>query len=134
MIQSQSIVDILDNSGIKSVKCVGIYKKSPKNAGKVGVIFIGVVKKFKKKNPNKKKYKRGSLVKCMFICSKKENQFKSSGLFLKHLTKNGAILVNSQAIHKEDLKPLGSRYEGFLPLTCFKSPIFKMANFNKYIL
>lgn len=133
MVSSQAIVDILDNSGIKSVKCVNVYKKSNKKSGKVGVFFIGVVKKFKKKNPNKKKYKKGSLVKCLFICSKKENQFKTSGMFLKHLNKNGAILVSSQ-FSTEDAKPVGSRYEGFLSLNCFKYSIFRITNFNKYIL
>ena len=133
MIQSQIIVEILDNSGVKIVKCIGIDKKPYQGFGKVGVSFTGVVISFNKKNSSKKKLKKGSIVKCFFVCSKKENQFESSGFFLKHLTKNGAILL-SQNSNSEELIPQSSRFEGYFPLTCSKKNLFFITSFNKILL
>jgi len=133
MVQSQTIVEIFDNSGVKSVKCIGIDNKPYQGFGKVGVSFTGVVISIKKKNSNKKKLKKGSIVKCFFICSKKENQFKSSGFFLKHVSKNGAIILSNTSKSK-DLLPAGSRFEGYFPLSCYQKNLFFINNFNKTIL
>lgn len=133
MVQSQIIVEIFDNSGVKIVKCIGIDKKPYQGFGRVGVSFTGVVVKINKKNSGKKKLKKGSIVKCFFLCSKKENQFKSSGFFLKHINKNGAVIL-SQISNSKDLIPIGSRFEGYFPLSCYQKNLFFINNFNKTIL
>ena len=109
MIQSQIILKVLDNSGISFVKCISINKKPFQKFGKVGVSFLGVIIKFNKKKLFKNKYKKGDLVRCFFICSKKENQFSSSGIFLKNFTKNGAIILSSKNQKDVDFIPLGTR-------------------------
>jgi ribosomal protein L14 len=133
MLISQIMVEIFDNSGIKKVKCIGINKKPYQGFGRVGVIFTGVVITLNKKNISKKKIKKGSIVKCLFFCSKKEYQFESSGFFLKHLTKNGAITL-SQASTTMEVIPQGSRFEGYYPLSCYKKNLFFINSFNKTIL
>lgn len=134
MIQSQIIIKIFDNSGIKSVKCISIDKKPYQGFGKVGVSFTGVVINLSsKKKSFKVKFKKGSIVKCFFFCSTKENQFKSSGFFIKHLKQNGAIVI-SKISKPFELVPLASRFDGYLPLTCYKKNLFFISNFNKTIL
>ena len=133
MVQSQIIVEIFDNSGIKTVKCIGVDKKPYQGFGKVGVSFTGVVISLNKKNVGKKKLKKGSIVKCFFICSKKEIQFKPSGFFLKHLSKNGAITLSPNSNFKEII-PKGSRFEGYFPLSCYKKNLFFISSFNKFII
>lgn len=87
---------IIDNSGVKQVRCVGSFRKLYKSAGLLGFPFVGVITKISK---NKKTpFIKGSLVKSIFVSSKffiRLNVFQT-GFYFKQIT-NQSILFGKRS-------------------------------------
>lgn len=113
MIQLNSKLNIIDNSGAKIVRCIKVLKNA-KYAKSGDIIVVSILKAL----PNKK-VKAGEVHKALIIYTKKKVK-RLNGSFV-NLGKNAAILLNSKEL------PQGSRV---------LAPVFqelKYKNFNKVL-
>jgi large subunit ribosomal protein L14 len=101
MIFSESVLHILDNSGVRFGKTLRIYNKS--DCGKVGDTVLISVRKY---IPNKK-IKKGMMFKAVIIKTRK-NIYRKSGQYLKAKI-NAAVLIK-----KEDNTPIAKRIKSLV--------------------
>jgi large subunit ribosomal protein L14 len=102
MIQKESLLFVVDNSGVKKVKCLQV-KNSPKlNSGKIGDIIVVSVKSLQKKISTK--IKRGDIFYAVIVRS--QSKLNRSDSQWVHFFDNAVILIN------KNLKPIGNRIVG----------------------
>ena len=100
MIQTQSILEVADNSGGKKIMCIKVLGGSRRKYGSVGDMIIASVKEAV---PNSK-IKKGSVVKAVIVRTKREI-VRPDGSSIR-FDGNSAVIVN-------DLKePVGTRIFG----------------------
>ena len=115
MILSQTVLYILDNTGVKRARCIHIEKKPFNRFGVPGDTCVGVVIGIKKAC-SVKNYKRGDLVRMLIVSTRKEKPLAPfSGFFFKNVSMNAALLVQPVSKATMALNPVGSRYDSFLP-------------------
>ena len=120
MIQQQSIIRIIDNSGAKAAKCIKILKKKPKaTIGDLIVVSITKVKNY----PNKvSKLKKGSVFFAIIVGLKKIYQKKKNILFLTDY--NSICLLNKQK------KLIATRLNKSIFKGLKKKKVFKLASLS----
>ncbi len=100
MIQTQSILEVADNSGGKKIMCIKVLGGSRRKYGSVGDMIIASVKEAV---PNSK-IKKGSVVKAVIVRTKREI-VRPDGSSIR-FDGNSAVIVN-------DLRePVGTRIFG----------------------
>lgn len=114
MIHSNTILNVVDNTGAKKIMCIKILGNN-KNIGKIGDIFIGVIKRALPNMPIKK----SNIVKALIIRTLKPI-YRSNSCVIK-FGENSAILLN------KDNTPRGTRIFGPIPRE------IKEKNFNKVV-
>ena len=100
MIQSQSYLDVADNSGAKKVMCIKVPGGSRRKYASIGDIITVTVKEA---IPNSK-VKRGEVMKAVVVRTAKEIR-RPDGSYIKFDT-NSAVLINAQR------EPIGTRIFG----------------------
>ncbi len=100
MIQTESTLDVADNSGAKRVKCIKVIGGSKRKYATVGDIIVVSIKDAA---PNSK-VKKGQVARAVIVRTTKEVRRKD-GSYIR-FDKNSAVLIN-----KEN-EPLGSRIFG----------------------
>jgi len=100
MIQSESVLDVADNSGAKRVRCIKVLGGSKRKYASVGDIIAVTVKDAA---PNGK-VKKGELVRAVIVRTRKEIR-RRDGSYIR-FDNNSAVLIS-----KEN-EPLGSRIFG----------------------
>ena len=100
MIQTQSVLEVADNSGAKKVMCIKVLGGSHRRYASVGDVFVGSVKEA---SPTSK-VKKGSVVRAVVVRTAKELA-RADGTYIR-FDKCAAVLVN-----KED-EPVGTRIFG----------------------
>ncbi|MBN2798522.1 MAG: 50S ribosomal protein L14 [Deltaproteobacteria bacterium] len=100
MIQTESVLDVADNSGAKRVKCVKVLGGAGRRFATVGDIIVVAVKDAA---PNGK-VKKGQIHRAVIVRTKKEVR-RRDGSYIR-FDKNSAVLID-----KEN-EPLGSRIFG----------------------
>ena len=100
MIQTESVLDVADNSGAKRVKCLKVLGGSKRRYASVGdVITVSI----KEAAPNSK-VKKGQIHRAVVVRTKKEIR-RQDGSYIR-FDKNSAVLIS------KDNEPLGSRIFG----------------------
>lgn len=107
MLQEQTILNVVDNSGAKTVKCIRLLGGFKKKYAKLNNVIIVSVKQLwnKTKNitkVNKKRVYKALVIKTVF------RYYNKIGL-KKRFNQNAVILVDKQG------NPLGTRILGFVP-------------------
>ncbi len=100
MIQSQTYLDVADNSGAKKVMCIKVPGGSRRKYASIGDIITVTVKEA---IPNSK-VKRGEVMKAVVVRTAKEIR-RPDGSYIKFDT-NSAVLINNQK------EPIGTRIFG----------------------
>ena len=100
MIQTESVLDVADNSGAKRVKCIKVLGGSKRKYAGVGDV---VVVSIKDAAPNSK-VKKGDLARAVVVRTKKEIRRKD-GTYIR-FDNNSAVLLNN------DNEPIGTRIFG----------------------
>ncbi len=100
MIQSQTYLDVADNSGAKKVMCIKVPGGSKRKYASIGDIITVTVKEA---IPNSK-VKRGEVMKAVVVRTAKEIR-RADGSYIKFDT-NSAVLINNQK------EPIGTRIFG----------------------
>lgn len=112
MIQQETILQVADNSGAKTVKCIKILGGYKKKYAKIGDIIVTSVQELRNKSKLTSKVKKGEVYKALIIRTKKETKLKD-GTFL-HINKNtkntnAVVLINKKG------NPIASRLLEPLP-------------------
>jgi large subunit ribosomal protein L14 len=100
MIQSESMLDVADNSGAKRVQCIKVLGGSKRRYASVGDVIVVTVKEA---IPNAK-VKKGSVLKAVIVRTAKELRRKD-GSYIRFDT-NSAVLINNEG------EPIGTRIFG----------------------
>lgn len=100
MIQTESVLDVADNSGAKRVKCVKVLGGSKRKYASVGDIIVVSVKDAA---PNGK-VKKGQIARAVIVRTRKELR-RVDGSYIRFDT-NSAVLVS------KDDEPIGTRIFG----------------------
>ncbi len=100
MIQTESVLDVADNSGAKKVLCIKVLGGSKRKYATVGDVIVVSVKEAM---PNAK-VKKGSVMKAVIVRTAKELRRKD-GSYIRFDT-NSAVLINN------DGEPIGTRIFG----------------------
>lgn len=100
MIQTESVLNVADNSGAKVVQCIKVLGGSRRRyAGLGDIIVVSVTEAM----PNSK-VKKGSVAKAVVVRTKRENR-RADGSYIK-FDENSAVIINAQ------LEPVGTRIFG----------------------
>ena len=100
MIQTESVLDVADNSGAKKVLCIKVLGGSKRKYATVGAVIVVSVKEAM---PNAK-VKKGSVMKAVIVRTSKELRRKA-GSYIRFDT-NSAVLINNEG------EPIGTRIFG----------------------
>ena len=100
MIQTESRLDVADNSGARSVMCIKVLGGSRRRYASIGDIIVVSVKEAV---PNSK-VKKGDVMKAVIVRTKKEVNRKD-GTYIR-FDNNSAVLINAQN------EPVGTRIFG----------------------
>ncbi len=100
MIQTESVLDIADNSGARKVLCIKVLGGSRRRYASIGDIIVGSVKEAQ---PNAK-VKKGEIVKAVVVRTAKEIG-RPDGSYIR-FDSNSAVLIDG---HNE---PVGTRIFG----------------------
>lgn len=119
MIQNQTLLKVVDNSGAKLVKCIKVLGGSKKKFANIGDFIVVSIKELKNKNKINAKVKKGEVHKAIVVRVKKKH-FRKDGSYFNYL-ENSVCLVNI----KKD--PISTRIIGPLPKE------FRKKNYNKFI-
>ncbi|HEY4220861.1 MAG TPA: 50S ribosomal protein L14 [Myxococcota bacterium] len=100
MIQTQTVLDVADNSGARRVMCIKVLGGSKRRYASVGDIIVCCVKECAANS----KVKKGEVVRCVVVRTAKELS-RPDGSYIR-FDKNGAVLIN------KDDEPVGTRIFG----------------------
>nr|YP_009398095.1 ribosomal protein L14 [Gredgaria maugeana]ARW67281.1 ribosomal protein L14 [Gredgaria maugeana] len=100
MIQTQTYLNIADNSGARKIMCIRVLGTNNPKYGKIGDIIIGVVKDASPNMP----IKRSEIVRAVIVRTKKTLR-RSDGMSVR-FDENAAVIIN------KDKNPKGTRVFG----------------------
>ena len=100
MIQSQSVLEVADNSGARKIMCIKVLGGSHRRYASVGDVVVCSVKEAAPAS----KVKKGSVVRAVVVRTAKELS-RSDGSYIR-FDDNAAVLVN------KDNEPVGTRVFG----------------------
>ena len=116
MIQNGTYLNVIDNSGAKTVYCIQVKGGYKKRYANIGDIITVSVKALRSKRRSTSKVKKGDVLKALVVRTKVGAK-DFSGKKISFL-ENSAVLLNNQ------FKPLGTRVFG---------PVPKAFNYTKYL-
>ena len=100
MIQMQTILDVVDNSGAKKIQCIKVLGGSKRKYARLGDVIIASVKEATPGGNVKKK----EVVRAVVVRTAKE-QRRNDGSYIK-FDRNAAVVLNAQD------EPIGTRIFG----------------------
>jgi large subunit ribosomal protein L14 len=100
MVQMQTVIDVVDNSGAKKIQCIKVLGGSKRKYARLGDLIIASVKEATPGGNVKKK----EVVRAVVVRTAKE-QRRSDGSYIK-FDRNGAVLLTAQN------EPIGTRIFG----------------------
>ena len=100
MIQTQSNLDVADNSGARRVMCIKVLGGSKRRYASIGDVIVCCVKE----SSPQSKVKKGDVVRAVVVRATKELS-RPDGTYIRFDT-NGAVLIN------KDNEPIGTRIFG----------------------
>jgi len=100
MIQTQTVLDVADNSGARRVMCIKVLGGSKRRYASIGDVIVCCVRE----STPTSKVKKGEVVRCVVVRTAKEIA-RPDGSYIRFDT-NGAVLIN------KDNEPVGTRIFG----------------------
>lgn len=122
MIQQKTVLQVLDNSGAKTVKCLKVLKKIKKKYATIGDFIIVTVQKLRNKSKKDSKVKKKDILKALIVKTKAKISINTG--FKNLFTENAVILINKQE------RPIASRILTFLPAHLNKKKFQKIINIS----
>jgi large subunit ribosomal protein L14 len=115
MIQPQTILKVIDNSGAKVIRCFKVLGGSRKKYAQIGDIIVASVQIAEPRKEIKKK----AVIKAIIVRQKKAFRRKD-GSYIR-FDENAAILINDKK------EPIGNRIFGPIPREIKEKGYFKIA-------
>jgi large subunit ribosomal protein L14 len=101
MIQTQTVLEVIDNSGVKIITCIKVLGGFKKRYGVFGNLIKGSIQELRKKNNKKLGLKKGNIVFAIVVQTRSQIKRKDGQIF--KFLKNSAVILDKQA------KPLATR-------------------------
>jgi large subunit ribosomal protein L14 len=127
MIQQESILQVADNSGAKTVKCIKVLGGYKKKNATLGDILITSIQELRNKSKITSKVKKGEIYKALVVRIKKTLKKKDGTIIScnKRTKKNNAIIL----INKKG-NPIGTRVTEQIPFKLRKKRYMKFLNLS----
>nr|BBC77513.1 ribosomal protein L14 [Nitzschia sp. PL3-2] len=122
MIQQESILKVVDNSGAKTVKCIKVLGGFKRRYANLGDLIVVSVQQLRNKSKNTSKVLKGGVFRALVVRTKKRCKKKDGSLFL--LEENAAVLINKQG------NPIGTRILGPIPKSLKKKKFMKFISLS----
>ena len=128
MIQQETILQVADNSGAKTVKCIKVLGGYKKKYARPGDIIVVSIKKLRNKSKITSKVKKGEIYKALVLRTKK-NILKKDGASVFYGKKirnnnNAVILINKKK------GPVASRLTEPVSIELKKKQFIKFVNIS----
>lgn len=120
MIQQQTLLKVVDNSGAKTVKCIKVLGGYKRKSAFIGDIVIVSVQELRNKFKVNSKVKKGEVLSAIILRTKKSKKRKDGSIFF--FDENVVTLINKQE------KSLATRILGPLPIELRKNKLMKVAS------
>jgi large subunit ribosomal protein L14 len=127
MIQQETILQVADNSGAKTVKCIKVLGGYKKKYAKLGDIIVISVQELRNKARITSKVKKGEIYKALVIRTKKSIKKKDgTTLYSSKKTKNNnaVTLINKKG------NPIATRVTEPIPFKLKKKQFIKFVNLS----
>lgn len=95
MVQNGTFLNVLDNSGAKTVCCIKVSKGYKKRYSDTGDVIVVSVKSIRRRKNVISKVKKGEVVRALIIRTKKKTGVNSSFEFCS-FDENAVVLLNKQ--------------------------------------
>lgn len=131
MIQQETIIQVADNSGAKTAKCIKVLGGYKKKTATIGNLIVVSIQGLRNKSKLTSKVKKGEVYKALVMRTKKEIKKKDgSVLYLSKKTKknNAVILINKKG------NLIASRVTEPLPYKLRKKQLLKFTNNSRGLL
>lgn len=102
MIQTRTLLNVADNSGVNLLMVIHVYRGSKRKFGYLGDIVLCVVRKVLPHT----QYKKGDKVKVVLVRARKEHG-RSDGSYVR-FSENAGVIIDSE----ESKTPIGTRVFG----------------------
>nr|QBX01194.1 ribosomal protein L14 [Pelargonium elongatum]QBX01195.1 ribosomal protein L14 [Pelargonium elongatum] len=109
MIQSQTLLNVADNSGARKLMCIRIVGASNQRYAHIGDVIVAVIKEAKPTSA----LKRSEVIKAVIVRTCKELKCED-GMIIRY-DDNAAVVIN------KDRNPVGTRIFGAIPLELHKN-------------
>ncbi len=126
MIQQQTVLKVLDNSGAKLVRCIKVLGGFKRKIAYTGDLIVVSVLSLRNKSKLTSKVKKGEVHKAIIIKCKKHKDSKTG--FNLSLSYNAVCLLNKQN------KPISTRIFGLVPRLLKKHKWLKVLSLSSGIL
>ena len=122
MIQQQTLLNVADNSGAKTVRCIKVLGGFKRKHAFLGNVIVVAVSKLRNKTKKNSKVKKGEVLKALIVKTKR-----------KHCNKDGSVFWfdnSSVSLFTKQEKPLASRVIGPLPAKLKKGRFAKIVSIS----
>lgn len=122
MIQQQTILNVSDNSGARTVKCIKILNGFKRKFAYLGDVIVVSIKQLRNKSKNTSKVQKGEVYKALIIRTKK-----------KKIKKDGSVIFfqqNSVSLLNKQKKLVGTRIIGPVLNEFKRGKLAKFANIS----
>jgi large subunit ribosomal protein L14 len=126
MIQTQTLLKTIDNSGAKSVQCIKTLGGFKRKYAYIGDTVITTIKKLRSKNKQQSKVKKGEIFSAIIIRTKFK-QLRKDGSFL-FFNENTCVLIDKQK------RPIATRIFGSIPKELRINKLMKIASISSGFL
>lgn len=116
MIQRGTFLNVVDNSGAKTVSCIQVVKGYRSRYANIGDVIVVSIKSLRAKRRSTTKVKKGDVCKALIVRTKNSHKYHGSEEFV--FFNNDVVLLNRQN------KLLSTRIFGLVP---------KVFRFSKYL-
>ena len=127
MIQQETILQVADNSGAKTVKCIKVLGGYKKKYAKLGDIIVVSIQELRNRSKITSKVKKGEVYKALIIRTKKKVKKKDGTILYanKKIGRNNAVtLINKKG------NSIATRITEPIPFKLKKKQLIKFVNLS----
>ena len=126
MIQQQTILRVLDNSGAKTVKCIKVLGGFKKRYAGIGDIIVVSIQQLRNNSRKTSKVLKGMVFRALVI--KTKTRYKKKDGSILQLFNNSVVLLNKQG------NPVGTRILSPIPRKLKKKKFMKIVSLSTGII
>ena len=126
MIQQETILKVVDNSGAKTVKCIKVLGGFKKRYAGLGDIIVISVQQLRNKSKSTSKVLKGGVFRALVVGTKK--RYKTRDGLVLSLSENVVVLINKQG------NPVGTRILGPIPKVLKKKKFMKFVSLSSGLI